>query len=106
MSSKTNETRNRAKQLASGDSRTKQAASREERPAQSAAPRAKPVRVSADLSPRDYRALTNFCGSSAEVLGRAKVNNVEALRALVEELGEDENLQARIRARIAANSDK
>lgn len=104
MSSKTNETRSRAKQLATGATRTKPAPAADERPAASAAPRAKPVRVSADLSPRAYRALAAFCSTSAETLGRAKVHNVEALRALVDELSEDEALQARIQARIARNS--
>lgn len=59
-------------------------------------PRAKPVRVTTDLAPRSYRALVAYCQALAETLGRAKVPHVEVMRALVDQLETDPELQAAI----------
>jgi hypothetical protein len=65
-----------------------------------AVPRSKPVRLSVDLAPATYRDLTDFCRSTAVELGRARVTGVDVVRALLAELGEDEDLAARVRSRI------
>lgn len=69
-------------------------------------PRAKPVRVTTDLAPRSYRALVTYCQSLAETLGRAKVPHVEVMRALVDQLETDPQLQAAIEEALRTNLSK
>ena len=76
------------------------------KPLQRAAPRAKPVRVTTDLAPQSYRALLAYCAALAEDLGRAKVPNVEVIRALVNELSTDPKLQATIGQAVRAQLSK
>lgn len=65
------------------------------------APRSKPVRLSVDLAPTAYRRLTEFCHSSADALGMARVTSVDVIRALLAELNQDTQLAERVRTRIA-----
>lgn len=66
------------------------------------APRAEPVRLSVDLPPVTYRAVTAFpedMGIPAAT-GRARIPTVEVFRALAEELAADEALRRRVADRI------
>jgi len=63
--------------------------------------RTRPVRLTADLSPGAYRALTQLGQDLAEQTGRARVPHVEIVRALIDELAEDGELRARVARRLA-----
>ncbi len=65
-----------------------------------AAPRTKPFRVTSDLSPREYRELTDFAAQTAQSLNRPRVPLVEVHRALLAELHIDNDLAARVISRI------
>lgn len=76
----------------------------EEKPqAPSRAPLSKPVRVSADLPPKTYKQLQEFCQDAAVDLGVPRVAHVKVLRALLQELAEHEDLRKRVCQRIWAN---
>lgn len=60
----------------------------------------KKVRLSADIAPEAYRALVSWCQDVALAVGRTRVQHVWALRALVDELRENPDLQVRIIERI------
>ena len=68
------------------------------------APRAAPVRLSVDLAPAQYQAITAWPAESGipEAAGVLKVPTVEVFRALAAELLEDPDLQDRIRGRVIA----
>lgn len=66
-------------------------------------PRAKNVRVSADLPPKVYQQLTEFCRQAASDLSVPRVAHVKVLRALLQELGDDEDLRKRVCNRIWVN---
>lgn len=65
------------------------------------APRAKPVRVSVDLAPLQYLWLKGWCQQVAEDIGPT-VKGVDVIRALLDELRDDPQLDQRIRAAIKA----
>jgi hypothetical protein len=64
--------------------------------------RTKPVKVSVALYPRPYYALVDYCASAAKVTG-SRVTHVEVMRALVNELLEDNELRERVNARLRKN---
>lgn len=64
------------------------------------APLADKVRLSADIAPEAYRALVSWCQDVALKVGRTRVKHVWAIRALVDELQENPELQARIIERL------
>ncbi len=67
------------------------------------APRAKPVRLSVDLAPAAYRELQEFCTAAAVALEQPRVAGVDVLRSLLAELAEDQDLAARVQARLATD---
>jgi hypothetical protein len=67
---------------------------------QLAAVRQKPVRLSVDIEPVPYRRLISWCQDFAGREGRAKINTVWVIRALVEELFSDRGLQGRVEERV------
>ena len=68
------------------------------------APRAAPVRLSVDLPPAHYQAITAWPAAAGipEAAGVLKVPTVEVFRALAAELLENPELQERISARVIA----
>lgn len=62
--------------------------------------RDKPIRLSVDLEPTPYRKLVSWCADFAFNEGRAKINHVWVMRALVEELLKDKDLQQRVIERV------
>ncbi|WP_369335628.1 hypothetical protein OG559_31055 (plasmid) [Micromonospora sp. NBC_01405] len=54
-----------------------------------AAVQTKTTRITADLSPLEYRALTRVLADLAEMIGVHKVTTVDLIRSMVDELGED-----------------
>lgn len=65
-------------------------------------PRAKPVRMSTDLAPQSYRALLDYCQDLAAAIGAARVPHTEVIRALVDQLETDPDLQQTIAADVTA----
>lgn len=63
-------------------------------------PRVKPIRITSDLSPIEYRKLTDFAAETAQSLNRPRVPIVEVNRALLAELHSDSDLAERIKERI------
>jgi hypothetical protein len=68
--------------------------------AEATAPQSKKVRLSADIDPDLYRELASWCHDVALQLGRTRVQHVWAIRALINELLEDRELEVRIIERI------
>jgi hypothetical protein len=66
----------------------------------STAPLSRRVRITVDLLPVLHRQLSRWCTSAATELEVAKVPAAEVIRALLRELDEDEELAARVRARV------
>ncbi len=62
--------------------------------------RTSPVRLSVDLAPVAYQWLVAWCTQAAPSLGRARVSNVDVMRALVEEMRGDVQLQQRVLGRL------
>lgn len=79
----------------------------EEPPAhrQAPPPRASPVRLSVDVSPLTYRAVTSYPEEMnlPEATGRARIPTVEVFRALAEELAVNKDLRNRVAERIRNN---
>lgn len=63
----------------------------------------KPVRITTDVTPAAYRALTAFSGELAASLGRPKIAHTEVVRALLAQLEDDPELRITIAAKITAN---
>lgn len=63
-------------------------------------PRTKPVRLSVDTPVQSYRFLTEWAAQVSIELGVPRVAHSEIVRALIRELSQDVELQARIRAAI------
>lgn len=66
----------------------------------SAVVRTKPVRVTADLSPSMYRALSKLAVEAAASLGRARLPQVEVIRALVRLASSETPLGQQIRTAV------
>lgn len=64
--------------------------------------RTKTVRVTTDLSPRDYRTLVRFCSEAAGDLAVARVPHSVAVRLLIERLSTDRTLQLALVEEIRA----
>lgn len=64
-------------------------------------PRVKPVRRTVDLSAAHHAALDQWCGETAQQLGRARVTGQDVLRTLVARLLTDETLARKIRQDLA-----
>jgi len=60
----------------------------------------KQPRLSADVSPDDYKWLYEFCVEIANVVGRVKVKHVWVIRALIHELRENPELKLSIINRV------
>lgn len=63
----------------------------------------KPVRLSVDIEREAYHGLVAWCQGIAMKVGRTRVNHVWVIRALVDELFEDEKLQQRVINRVREN---
>lgn len=63
----------------------------------------KPVRITTDISPQAYRALTAFSAELAAQLGRPKIAHTEVVRALLAHLEDDPGLRITIAARVTEN---
>lgn len=66
-----------------------------------AALRTKPIKLSVEISPKQYNGLSEYSRIVAMAKGRPRVPHVEVFRALLEVLEDDEHLQAEVEARIA-----
>ena len=64
------------------------------------APVSKPVRLSVDIDPIPYRHIVSFCQDVAMAVGRVRVNHVWVMRALINELLESKDLQAKVIERV------
>ena len=64
------------------------------------APTSKPVRLSVDIDPDPYRQLVSWCQDVALAVGRVRVNHVWVLRAVIAEMLEDKELQAKVIERV------
>ena len=60
----------------------------------------KPVRLSVDVEPAAYHGLATWCQDIAMKVGRVRVNHVWVVRALIWELFDDKDLQARVIERV------
>lgn len=63
--------------------------------------RTKPIKLSVEVSPKQYNYLAEYSRTVASDKGRPRVPHVEIFRALLEVLEEDEALQWAVEARIA-----
>ena len=61
----------------------------------------KKVRLSVDIEPDPYRSLVSWCQDIAFNLGRARINHVWVLRAVIDEMLVDKGLQARVVNRVS-----
>lgn len=64
------------------------------------APLSEKVRLSADIAPEAYRALVSWCADIATKIGRTRIQHVWVIRALVDEMQENPELQAKIIERL------
>lgn len=62
--------------------------------------RSEPVRITVDLAPSAHAQLVRWCTEAAKELGRARVSQSEVVRALLEEIAVNSELDAAIRARL------
>lgn len=65
-------------------------------------PRAQPVRMSLDLPPDQYRAFKQWCVEAANQTNLARITGIETIRALIDQLLRDPELEQRIRDAIAS----
>lgn len=68
--------------------------------------RTKPVRITTDLDPQTYRALTVYSADVAAAMGRAKVAHADVVRGLIAELQANADVRDRVAAHIATRLSK
>ena len=71
-----------------------------ERKAKVSTPLTKLVRLSVDIEPVPYRGLMTFCQDIAMEIGRVRIQHVWVMRALVDELLENKELQKKVTERV------
>ena len=70
------------------------------------APLSEYVRLSVDIDPVAYRALVSWCQDVAMAVGRVRVKHVWVLRAVIAELLESKDLQAKVIERVREDNSK
>lgn len=64
------------------------------------------VRLSVDIDPIAYRQLVSWCQDVAMAVGRVRVKHVWVIRAVLQELLENKDLQARVIERVREDNSK